>query len=278
MKNILIPTDFSLVSNNAAVYAIQIAKSIQYQKVTFYNVYQAPIIAEPTIPAMQVIDFDALKKISEVGLKKMKESMEHLGEGKLEFDYISEFGVLDSSISEVCERTGADIIVMGILGGNNLEELLIGSSSTSVAHHTKFPVIIVPPQAVFSPLTKIVLAFDFKKVGINTPTEAIRKLLEITGAHLSILHVDEHNKEPENADLQKELLTGIFKEYQPEFFFAQNADFAEGINDFVTDHQINLVITIPKKHGLFDRLFKRSHTKHLAFHTHIPIMCIHEDV
>ena len=51
----------------------------------------------------------------------------------------------------------------------------------------------------------------------------------------------------------------------------------KGINDFVTEHQINLVITIPKKHGLFDRLFKRSHTKHLAFHTHIPIMCIHED-
>ena len=277
MKNILIPTDFSLVSKNAAVYAIELAKSIQYQKITFYNVYQAPVITEPAIPAMQVIDFDALKKISEVGLKKMKESLQHLAEGKLEFDYISEFGVLDSSISEVCERTGADIIVMGILGGNNVEELLIGSSSTSVAHHTKFPVIIVPQQAVFSPLNKIVLAFDFKKVGKNTPAEAIRKLLEITGAHLSILHVDEHNKQLENADLQKELLTGIFKEYQPEFFFTQNEDFAEGINDFVTEHQINLVITIPKKHGLFDRLFKRSHTKHLAFHTHIPIMCIHED-
>ena len=277
MKNILIPTDFSLVSKNAAVYAIELAKSIQYQKITFYNVYQAPVITEPAIPAMQVIDFDALKKISEVGLKKMKESLQHLAEGKLEFDYISEFGVLDSSISEVCERTEADIIVMGILGGNNVEELLIGSSSTSVAHHTKFPVIIVPQQAVFSPLNKIVLAFDFKKVGKNTPAEAIRKLLEITGAHLSILHVDEHNKQLENADLQKELLTGIFKEYQPEFFFTQNEDFAEGINDFVTEHQINLVITIPKKHGLFDRLFKRSHTKHLAFHTHIPIMCIHED-
>ena len=75
MKNILVPTDFSEVSNNAAAYAIELAKSIQYQKIIFYNVYQAPVITEPSIPAMQVIDFDALKKISDSGLKKIKDSM-----------------------------------------------------------------------------------------------------------------------------------------------------------------------------------------------------------
>ena len=278
MKNILVPTDFSIVSTNAATYAIELAKSLNYQKIIYYNVYQAPVLTEPTIPAMQVIDFDSLKKISENGLKKIKDDQEHLGEGKVEFECISEFGVLDSSITDVCERTGCDIIVMGILGGNNIEEVLIGSSATSVAHHTKFPVIIVPPQAVFRPITQIVMACDFKKVGSNTPVNAIMKLLDTTGAHLSILHVDEHKKEPADFDHQKELLNELFKDYQPQFFFIQNEDFAEGINDFVTDHQIDLVITIPKKHGLFDRLFKRSHTKHLAFHTNIPLMCIHEEV
>lgn len=278
MKNILVPTDFSIVSNNAATYAIELAKALNYQKIIYYNVYQAPVIAEPTIPAMQVIDFDTLKKISENGLKKIKDEHAHLGEGKVEFECISEFGVLASSITDICEHTGSDIIVMGILGGNNIEEVLIGSSATSVAHHTKFPVIIVPPQAVFRPITQIVMACDFKKVGSNTPVNAIMKLLDTTGAHLSILHVDEHKKEPADFDHQKELLNELFKDYQPQFFFIQNEDFAEGINDFVTDHQIDLVITIPKKHGLFDRLFKRSHTKHLAFHTNIPLMCIHEEV
>ena len=277
MKNILVPTDFSTVSNNAAVYAIELAKSINYQKIIFYNVYQAPVITEPTIPAMQVIDFDALKKISESCLKKLKDEKSHLGDGKVEFECISEFGVLDAGITDVCERSNADIIVMGISGGNNIEEVLIGSSATSVAHHTTVPVIIVPPQAIFRPIKQVVMACDFKKVEHNTPVEAIKKLLDSTGAHLSILHVDEHKKEPADVDNQKEILNELFAQYQPEFFFTQNEDFAEGINEFANAHQIDIVITIPKKHGLFDRLFRRSHTKHLAFHTSIPLMCIHEE-
>ena len=106
MKNILVPTDFSAVSNNAAVYAIELAKSINYSKIIFYNVYQAPVITEPTIPAMQVIDFDALKKISESCLKKLKDEKSHLGDGKVEFECISEFGVLDAGITDVQSRPG----------------------------------------------------------------------------------------------------------------------------------------------------------------------------
>jgi hypothetical protein len=39
---------------------------------------------------------------------------------------------------------------------------------------------------------------------------------------------------------------------------------------------VDLIITIPKKMGWFDSLFRRSHTKMLAFHSHVPLMVVHE--
>lgn len=277
MQNILVPTDFSTTSSNAALYAIELANSINYTKIILYNVYQAPVITEPSIPAMQVIDFDGLKKISVSGLKKLKDDLVAKAGSNITFECISEFGVLDSALPELCTKTASDIIVMGISGGTNFEEVLIGSTATSVAHHTKIPVIIVPPQAVFKPIKQMAVAFDFKKVEHSMPVSAIKKLLLTTGANLFILHVDEHKKEPADIDNKKQLLTRLFTDHNPTFFFIENEDFADGINNFVSTHQIDMVITIPKKHGLFDRFFKRSHTKHLAFHTSIPLVCIHED-
>jgi hypothetical protein len=40
--------------------------------------------------------------------------------------------------------------------------------------------------------------------------------------------------------------------------------------------QADLILTVPRKHGLFEGLFRRSRTAKLAFHTHIPMLAIHE--
>lgn len=277
MKTILVPTDFSAVSKNAAIYSVELAKALKAEKIILYNAYQAPVISEPTMPAVQLMDFDAIKDISSGGLEQLKSELEKLKPPSIELKCLSEFGILDSAINDLCGETGSELIVMGISGGSNFEEVLIGSTATSVAHHTKVPVIIVPPQATFAPIKEVVLACDFKKVEKTTPVTEIKKLLDETGAKLHILHIDEHKKVPDDLSVQKEILEKLLGGYNPEFHFIENEDYVDGINDFVQKNHADLIITIPKKHGLFDRLFKRSHTKHLAFHTSIPLMCIHEE-
>ena len=68
----------------------------------------------------------------------------------------------------------------------------------------------------------------------------------------------------------------LFEGFKPEYHFAEDTDFTECINEFVAAKSIDLIITIPKKHGLIDSLFKRSHTKMLAFHSHVPLLVIHD--
>ena len=68
------------------------------------------------------------------------------------------------------------------------------------------------------------------------------------------------------------VLDGLLKGYQPQYHFTENESFTAGINLFADNNQIDLVITMPKKHGFFDTLFKKSHTKRLAFHSHLPLV------
>jgi nucleotide-binding universal stress UspA family protein len=167
---------------------------------------------------------------------------------------------------------------MGITGTSKLEEVLIGSTATSVIKHTTTPVIVVPENATYTTIGNIMLATDYKKVAETTPVEPIKEILEATGAKLHIVNVYEGGEAiPTDKAYQQELLHSMLKDFNPEFHYESNDDFIEGINDFVDTHAIDLIITIPRKHGFFEGLFKESHTKKLAFHSHVPLMYIHEE-
>jgi nucleotide-binding universal stress UspA family protein len=277
MNTILLPTDFSDVAKNAALYAIKLATQLKAKKIILYNAFQAPVITEPTMPVVQLIDMDSLKKVTDDGLANFKSSIGSFVPAEMEVETISEFAVLSSNIDDVCERTGADIIVMGITGGSKIEEALIGSTAISVVNHSKIPVIVIPPHATFSEIKSVALACDFKKIEESTPFAAIRKILMETGASFMVLHVDkEHTNGNARFQQESDKLKNMLAEFSPQFHFIDHEDFVEGINHFADEHKVDLLITIPKKHGMFEGLFKRSHTKKLAFHSHVPLMCIHE--
>ena len=52
-----------------------------------------------------------------------------------------------SALIEVALREGADMIVVGSRGHNSVTEILLGSVSHQVAHHSPIPVVIVPAVA-----------------------------------------------------------------------------------------------------------------------------------
>ena len=275
MKTILVPTDFSATARNAALYAIELGNQLKAAKIILYNAYQSPVITEPTMPVMQMLDIDTLNKISDDGMKLFKSSLNLDALGNMQIEEINEFAVLPNSIGEICSRTGADLIIMGITEASKFEEVLIGSTAISVVKNTKIPVIIIPPNAACNKIKQVMLACDYKKVEETTPLEPIKKLLEATNAKLVVLNI---NQKQSNTDkVQSELLQSMLQSFNPEFHNVNTEDFIGGINDFAETNNIDMIITIPKKHGWLEGLFKESYTKQLAFHSRVPLMCIHEE-
>ena len=276
MKTILVPIDFSATATNASNYALALAKQYSINRIVLYNAYQAPVSVDPMVPTVQLLDIDLMKKSSQEGLTQAKKALEHLDSKDIQIDTFSEYNILTGGINELCAAVSADLVVMGITGGGAVTETLIGSNAVSVSQHSKLPVIIVPPNSVFEKINKLVLACDFEQVEETTPMKPLTKLLEITGAELHVLHVNTPSNKIIDHSFENMILDRMLKGFSPTYHFIENESFTAGINLFSEKNKIDLIITMPKKHGFFDSLFKKSHTKKLAFHSHLPLMVMHD--
>ncbi|MGI8950211.1 MAG: universal stress protein [Chitinophagaceae bacterium] len=277
MNTILLPTDFSEAAKNVAQYAIGLAQQLNAQKIIIYNAYQYPVSVDPALNTPEFYDIKEFENASEEGLIHFKVYMQSIADADTQIETISEQNIVNIGINEISKKAYADVVIMGITGKDNLEETLIGSTAIDVAKDSLVPVIIVPAEAQFMPVKNILFACDFKNVGETIPVETIKKFLTETGAKLFVVNIADSNKENAEEIIDEgRTLEHLFNDVKPEYSFIDHVDFVEGINQFATEKQIDLIIIIPKKHGWLESLFKPSHTRKLAFHSHVALMVIHE--
>ncbi len=282
MKQILVPVDFSEPSKHAARYAVDLAIHLNAVKIILYNAYQQPmpadpLLIEPTVNVMDIYNVGDLGDISREHLNRFKKEIETQASASLQFEIIGEFNNLVEGIQEVCAAQETDLVVTGITIGGKLTETLVGSHAIDIARQVTTPVLIVPHEADYKPIKNILFVCDYKQVAKTTPVLPIKKILSETGAQLHILHVKESEKKEEAAIEGSAVLKNMLQHEAPLFYEVQHNNFAEAINTFVSQYDINLVVAIPKKHNFFEGLFRKSHIKTLAFHTHVPLMLMHED-
>ncbi|MDB5209606.1 MAG: universal stress protein [Sediminibacterium sp.] len=278
METILLPTDFSPTAKNAAMYALKLAEQLGVKKLVLYHSYEIPITIDPLTPGVQMLDLETSKESSAQALENFEMKIRAFA-NNITIERINEYGALAEGLDDVCAKVNAGLIVMGITGGGALEEKLIGSNTISVAKHTKVPVIIVPSKVQFTRIESIMLTSDFDKADKTIPVGVVRKIVEETKAQLHVLHMEETDDEygvtyPSNVMGESYALYSLLEDLNPEYHFSRNRSFVEACNEFVIAKGIDLVINVSKKHGFFERLFKESHTKMLAFHSSVPLMVI----
>jgi len=272
MKTILIPTDFSDDAKHAARYGAAMAKDLNVEKIILYNAYSLPLASEMTWALMES---DNLKRASEQGVKSERTSLLPFCGPNIIVEAVSEFGFMAEQIDHFAKEHQVDLVIMGISDSNKLEQVLIGSSALTVIQNTDIPVLVVPPDAVWKHIEQIAWACDFKKIEENAPIEAIKEVLKMTGARLHVVH-NEPDLKNYNPELVEEdvFIHDMFKEEQPEYALLTGDDLATTIDGYVKSHDIQWLISIPKEHGWWDGLFAKDNVKNLAFHTHIPMLCL----
>ena len=278
MKKILIPTDFSSTAYNATVYGLHFAKQTNVEKVLLFNAFQAPVNVspDPMVPSVESFDFDTLRKASTDSLEIFKQNVVNVVNGNLDVDTLSECCTFSNDINSISKENEIELIIMGITGSGTMAEIFVGSNSIQVSKNTSIPVLIVPSNVEYKPIKNILLVSDYIDVAETTPYQEVCKLLDITKAKLSILHVDENyiETQPENEVKQKEILSYMFKDYAVEYFTGTNSVFLDAVNKFIELKNIDLVIAVPKKHGFPENILHHSVSKTMAFHTTIPIILI----
>jgi len=275
MKTIIVPTDFSPVATNAMNFAADMAININ-ASLMLVHVYQVPV-SMTDVPVV-LISTDELRKDSELKLRDLKESLTHITSGKIKIYSEAKMGDIVDEVGEVCKKIEPFAVIMGTKGTSGVERMLFGSTTLNAIRHLKWPVIVVPPGKEYGTgIKKIGFACDFNKVVESTPVQFIKNMVKEFGAELHVLNVDHENRrfKPETPE-ESLMLQTLLEDLDPQYHFINNKDVEDGINEFADSNNIDLLITIPKKHGLLENLFKHSSTKELITQSHVPVMCVHE--
>ncbi|UAY52148.1 universal stress protein [Ferruginibacter albus] len=274
MKTILAPVDFSDAAFNAAEFAGNLA-SFYGADLWLYHAYELPVsISEYVFPIM---GSEEMQLAAEHELQTFVDDIHDKLRFPITIKTKTEMSVLRDGLNNLAENIKPDIIVMGLTGKTEFEKLLVGSNTIKAIHYLKFPVLVVPYMATFTPVRKIGFACDYEKVLENTPIDVLGKIVKDFNAELHVMDVHPKDKLYKPAEITEGLLISEkLKEFKPEYHTIESNDVTEGINWFAERTRLDWIVAIPKKHNLADKLFKRSHTAHLLHHTHVPVLCMHE--
>lgn len=275
MKKILVPTDFSDTSKNAAKYAAQMLHDRPGTQMILYYVYDG--LTAGSDGTLLAEDDEDRKVILGQALWNMRSELNAISDVDIQTATEKGSSLIDS-IDRYVRHHAIDLVVMGITGATKLEQVFMGSNTLKLVNHCTCPVMIVPPDAVYTPIKEVALTSDFKNVETTIPFESIKRLLDLFEPTLYVINVDsEHYVEiSEQYKAEKKIMEEQFANYDPQFAFIRLYDFLDAINQFAKDKEVDFIITVPKKHSFLSNLFRSSTTKKLAYHSHIPIVAIHE--
>ncbi|AEF96800.1 universal stress protein [Methanotorris igneus] len=141
-KKIVVPTDGSDVSIEAAKHAIEIGKLMKAEIYVIYVVDIAPFIGLPTEGLWETMK-EILNEEGEKALKKIKKMAEEHGVN-VKPEILE--GVPANEIVEFAEKKRADLIVMGTSGKTGLDRFLLGSVAEKVIRNAHCPVLVVKKQ------------------------------------------------------------------------------------------------------------------------------------
>lgn len=261
MHRVIIPVDFSETSLNAARFASQMLAGKKDAVAVLYNNYET------------ADDHDICRNY----LESLKREFIRTGVESVELEQEMGGDLIDN-IARLAHTTRATLVLMGISGKSVAKQAMFGSNTLKLVDRNLYPVMIIPPDAVYKGINHVAFASDFKRIEETTPSELINAVLEMFNPTLHIVNVDKDHfvSLTDEMQLGKQKFQQIFSSWKTEFYFIARDDFFDALDDFVKDYSIDVIITIPRHQSNSTSLLKSTHTKRLAYHSHIPILAAHE--
>lgn len=276
MNKILIPVDFSIHSDKAIEYAVQLAQK-SHQTIDllhvftdhsniYHNAQTDPELVDPRVP-------EAKQKM-ELLIANIQNTLPDLKLNALYAD-----GNLYDQVSHFASKENYDAIIMGTKGAFGLDALLIGSNMFDVFLNTQVPVLAVPYSEKKFKAEKIGLLCNFKYGEIDVLKQAIK----VYGAdfELVLIHVNTTNESIHNIDKSFEVfIDKIIEEtgiedisyvIKPQAFLVQyKEDISSAIDTVISDEMLDALLVTKSKKTFLRKIIEENIVKKMAYQIQIP--------
>jgi len=153
MKKVLIALDYNPTAQKVAEVGFSMAKSMNAEVVllhvitdpVFYSTSgYSPIMGFNGFLDMGPMQLDSVDGLKNASLQYLDKSRQHLGDKTIQT--IVKEGDFADSILGTAKEVDADVIVIGSHSRKWLENVVLGSVTEKVMHHTTIPLLVVPTK------------------------------------------------------------------------------------------------------------------------------------
>lgn len=271
MESLLVPTDFSDTALHAAKYACMLGNQMHSKRIILYHAYQT-VIPATDLPIYPTRDLEQFKQES---LRSLQEWSHHVTPFLSGMDMIIKTSddTLPVAVNALCHKERVSLVIMGITGKSQFENVIIGNNAIKVLESSEFPLLLVPPQAPLRDVKNAIFTTDLENVHDTIPLQRLDTLLHALNARLWVLNVAPPDKHPSRSSELSDLHL-LLDSYKPVYHFTSDTDIVQGIIHFAHEKEDALIILAPKKRGIFYQLFHQSITKALAYRVTTPIIAL----
>jgi nucleotide-binding universal stress UspA family protein len=153
VKKVLIALDYNPTAQKVAEAGYSLAKSMNAEVILLHvmtdpvyysSLGYSPIMGFNGYIDMGPLELESIDGLKNASLKYLKKSKQHLGDEDIE-TVVAE-GDFADAILKTAKDLHIDLIVMGSHSRRWLDQVLLGSVTEKVLHHTKIPLYIIPTK------------------------------------------------------------------------------------------------------------------------------------
>jgi hypothetical protein len=270
MKKILILTDFSQASHHALAFAR-----------SFFSDTLAEFHLLTIYPA-ETDGFSGLKHNDKTALASSTDQLLTIVT-KLHQEATNDWHTFRMSaqpghpldvVEQAIEAEPYDFVVIGPHTNGTNE--LFGNSAITLVHRLKANIVVVPTDAPSGTVYRIVLAADFANLKNAKLLSPLKELVTLKGASLTLLTIDTPDKDTIHVEQEahiREFLTPI----KPTIARIAAKSAKEGIDAYLADHQVDLLVTIPRHKGIASALSGTGISHAQAYTPSVPLLTLYDD-
>lgn len=273
MNTIIALTDFSEAATNAVNYACRLAKACN-TSVTVMHAYIVPV-AFSDMP-MPLLAPDDARQIADEKMNAFLHTLPDLYPGLTIYSKIMYGDIIDCVEEYMEDGVRPMLVILGNSGTGNSS--MLGSTGLSALRNIAASVMAVPATTHYRQVKNICLASDLRQVSDAFPADALKELVNATGAALHVVNVDSENEHfKPDTPFESSMLHQMLANVSPQYHYETNTHPDEGIHDFLEKNEMDWLVVTPHKHSFLEGLFHKSHTKALMRMTDIPIVALHQE-
>jgi nucleotide-binding universal stress UspA family protein len=267
IKHLLVPVDFSEVSENAIRVAANFAAETD-AKVTLLHSYLIPGYSGGMAYETFIPPIDEHLELINKQLDEFAEGLPELNE--LRVEKIAIPGSVQDMIGSYVQDNDVDLVITGTKGASGFMGFLLGTESERIEAEVKCPVVLVPENTTVKKGIRIAFAHDYKSTISQQQRKILQFFLDFYDGTLDVVHVEEKHDLPE---AERSVIDNL-KDLRPNFHKVVNDDVEKGLNDFIEKNNVDMLALIYHDHGFLNRIFGRSTTRNLTYHTKIPLLVL----